>query len=159
MMPSVGPSCLVGLLFAADLNSWDRISEYVVREWPALSAKLMTWAGVVSILAAAWWMSAIYWRARSRRTINSPRRLFRELCRAHRLGLKETALLYELAELRGLETPLSLFVEEEHFAQIEDDLDAKMRREAETLRRKLFAVTAPPAESPEAASLQTVAED
>lgn len=147
-MNSYWPSFLVGALTAADLNSWQRISEYVVREWPALSAKLMTWAGLAAVPAAAWWMSAIYWRGRRRRTINSPGRLFRELCRAHRLGLKEVALLHELAEMRGLESPAAYFVREDYFAFGAEELDEPTRREVEALRTKLFADESPPPESP-----------
>lgn len=154
MTPSPVLENVVASLLAADFNSWQQIGDYLSREWPTLSAKIMTWAGLISVLAAVWWASAIYLRRRMGRTINSPRRLFRELCRAQRLNWKEVALLHELGDLRGTDVPTQFFVSEDYFTFEVGVLDEKTQREAELLRRKLFASGgAATAESQQAAEL------
>lgn len=150
---------VAGALLAADINSWQQLGDYFVREWPALSAKLMAWAGLISVLSAVWWMSAIYWRGRMRRSLDSPRRLFRELCRAHRLNWKEIALLHELGELRGPDVPTLFFVREDYFTFDDAALDEKTLHEAEALRAKLFAAGAvEPIVEPPPVELQTAGE-
>jgi hypothetical protein len=43
--------------------------------------------------------------------IDSPRRLFRDLCRAHRLPYRSRRLLRRLAAARGIAEPARLFVD------------------------------------------------
>jgi len=100
------------------------------------------WAGLLSVLAAVWWLSAISLRNRTPRKPDNPRRLFRELCRAQRLTKKETNLLYDLADRNGLATPALLFVREDYFRTEDLTADEKIRREATALRDKLFDVAA-----------------
>lgn len=152
------PSVALAVI-AADFNSWRQLGDYFVREWPNLAAKFMAWGGLLSVLAAVWWTSAIYWRRRMAQTVNSPRRLFRELCRAHRLNWKEVALLHELGELRGADVPTSFFVREDEFAFDDAALDEKTRREAEALRAKLFTDAAAPTEHLAAAGELLVADE
>ena len=69
---------------------------------------------------------------------NSPR-LFRDLCRAHRLDLANRQLLKKLAAVRGVERTAELFVEPHHFeaADLPPALQASAR-ELHQLRHALF---------------------
>ena len=72
--------------------------------------------------------------------INSPRRLFRALCAAHRLNFSERALLHRLAKHHQLASPAVLFVEARLWE--EDTLGAAWQQDAaerRSLREKLFA--------------------
>jgi hypothetical protein len=64
---------------------------------------------------------------------NSPARLFRELCAAHKLQRSSRRLLKRLAEARGLTSPSLLFVEPEHFD--EATLPANLSASAKDLRQ------------------------
>ncbi len=50
-----------------------------------------------------------------RHSLHSPKRLFLSLCRAHRLGWKQTWLLWQLARAQGLENAALLFVDPDRF--------------------------------------------
>jgi hypothetical protein len=84
------------------------------------------------------WLASRYVRHRSGES-NSPRALFDQLCRAHRLDWAARRLLSQLARWRGLSTPASLFVEPEHFdtATLDEALRAR-REELRSLRDKIF---------------------
>jgi hypothetical protein len=93
------------------------------------------WCAILSALAALWWLSAIMLRRgdEDRPKEDHPGRLFRELCKVHRLSWNETALLQQLSDERGLVTPSLLFVREEYFAGENAATEATQR-----LRMKLF---------------------
>jgi hypothetical protein len=63
-------------------------------------------------------------RANGRLPSNSPRGLFRELCRAHRLDHSGRRLLKRLAAARGVSPPALIFLQPESFSAIglPDDL-------------------------------------
>jgi hypothetical protein len=71
---------------------------------------------------------------------NSPARLFRELCTAHKLQRSSRRLLKRLAEARGLTSPAMLFVEPEHFdeATLPASLSASVR-DLRQLSAQLFS--------------------
>lgn len=89
------------------------------------------WTAIVVALAAVWWFSAMYLRGGDGHSYDSPSRLFRDLCRAHRLSKREIELLRRLAQERDLETPSLMFVRDEYFADGGE--------EARQLRERLFA--------------------
>lgn len=100
------------------------------------------WGGLLTTLAAVWWISAIYLRKRGQkvRKIDNRKRLFRELMRAHRLSWTETALVEQLAEARGLEDPSLMFVRDDYWTV--HDLEGEVVEKAaavEKLHAKLFA--------------------
>jgi hypothetical protein len=64
---------------------------------------------------------------------NSPPRLFRELCRAHRLSRPHRRLLKHLAAARGLSSPASLFVRPECFDL--DQLPSEVKLYADELNK------------------------
>jgi hypothetical protein len=95
----------------------------------------MMWTSIVLMLAAVWWFSAIFLRdGKTVKTYDSPPRLLRELCQAHKLSGREIDVLRQLADERGLESPLPLFVREDYFAE-------HTAAEYAALRKKLFATT------------------
>jgi hypothetical protein len=84
--------------------------------------------------------------------INSPRALFRKLCRAHGLGFRDRRLLAQLARYHRLDHPARLFIESGRFEP--DALSPRLRRHADSLgalRETLFA------EPPGAAAVSTLA--
>jgi hypothetical protein len=70
---------------------------------------------------------------------DNPMRLFRDLCRAHRLDSADRRLLKKLAAARGIEHANELFVEPHHFeaADLPPSLEASARN-LRQLRRTLF---------------------
>ena len=75
----------------------------------------------------------------ARRTITSPRKLFRSLCQAHRLTWSDRCLLRKLARCRGLADASRLFVDPPCFdkTSLRGALHAHADRISE-LRRRLF---------------------
>jgi hypothetical protein len=73
-------------------------------------------------------------------TSDSSRRLFRELCRAHRLTWANRRLLRHLAEARQVAQPAGLFVDASYFDTM--NLPKRLQRssrEIERLRDQLFS--------------------
>lgn len=104
----------------------------------ASSIAIVSTAAALAALAAWAW---IVWRRRVAREWNSPRGLFLELCRAHKMSMTDRWLLRLMAETQGLEQPGLLFVESERFRAAEScpRLDARAR-EIERIHRFLFPV-------------------
>jgi hypothetical protein len=98
--------------------------------------------GVLAVLAAVWWYSAIYLRKKEDNGhYDRPGKLFRDLCDEHGLSRREVTLLRELADQAGLETPSLLFVR--------DDCFPPTNHAAISLRDKLFLSAEPAAPSTE----------
>jgi len=85
------------------------------------------------------WIASRLFKVRERRKTNSPRALFRELCRAHGLSSSERNLLLRLASRQAPYNPAGIFLEPQHF-----DLDhlpaaaAADVEEVKRLRERLF---------------------
>ncbi len=128
---------LLPLLLLAELNSraakpgdwlfgWDRV---------ALVA-----GGAVAIITVAWIVMRLVAR-RERRQGHSPWCLFKELCTAHELSLRERQLLTRLAQHHRLEHPTALFIEPTWWEpQRLGPAWSKCLTELERLRKRLFAV-------------------
>ena len=84
------------------------------------------------------WHVVATW-GKGRFTSNSPRSLFRELCRAHSLSRPRRRLLKRLAAARAVSPPALLFVQPECFALagLPDDL-ASQAEEIALLEQRLF---------------------
>jgi hypothetical protein len=114
---------------------------------------LLTWvllvAGVFVLIA---FIASIVARRDKRRLYNSPRALFRELCRAHQLDGPSCRLLRRLARRQRLAQPARLFLEPRWFdpADAGPELESQ-RAELAELCKRLFAVGATPSEPPAAA--------
>lgn len=124
-------------LCAVETNTWGTALETLQARF-----NFQLWGGLLTTLAAVWWVSAIYLRKRAHRVrkVDNPQRLFRELVRAHRLSWAETALVEQLAEARGLEDAATMFVRDDYFTV--HDLEGEVAEKAaavEKLRAKLFA--------------------
>ncbi|HEX4144557.1 MAG TPA: hypothetical protein VHY91_13705 [Pirellulales bacterium] len=80
---------------------------------------------------------------------NSPRRLFRTLCRAHQLDRPARWLLLQIARAEGIEQPARLFLDPQSFRRglTHPDLEGK-RAAIEALAARLFPATSPPAHEP-----------
>lgn len=68
---------------------------------------------LVAILLVFWLAARFMDRPRRSRPVNRPRRLFLELCRAHRLRWSERWLLWRIARRNRLREPARLFVSPE----------------------------------------------
>ena len=70
---------------------------------------------------------------------DSHAKLFRELCRAHRLSYRSRRRLRRLASARGIAEPARLFIEPKHFeaAHLPETLQSA-EREIRRLRDRLF---------------------
>jgi hypothetical protein len=98
---------------------------------------------VLALAVGFWMLSRVLAKQdRRQRPYNSPRRLFRELARAHRLTRSQRSLLSELASSRGIEPAARIFVEPLAFNA--QELNSRLQRRAEELgdlQRQLFAET------------------
>jgi hypothetical protein len=75
---------------------------------------------------------------------NSPRRLFGELCRVHRLGFARRRLLKKLAISGGIRPAAGLFVDPRAFDEAARSPElATQRHEIELLRERLFGPRTP----------------
>lgn len=101
-------------------------------------------AGWIALLVAVAIVLGLVIRALARRyeteAFNSPRALFRVLCRAHRLTRSERKLLGKLADEQQLEQPARLFLEPERFEAALRSVElAAYRRDLARLRARVFA--------------------
>src|SRR5262245_49426527 len=65
-------------------------------------------AGVVLVITLVVWLLMLYVQRRERRSYHSPKRLFRELCTAHKLTWADCWLLKRLAGTLELASPAAL---------------------------------------------------
>lgn len=86
----------------------------------------------------AWILGQLYARWQ-KRVINSPRKLFRELCQAHSLVRADRELLREIARWHSLPDPVQLFFEPERFQSPEMRTALECEAAALELEDKLFA--------------------
>ena len=133
---------LCTLLLLADRSRWERLGDGFSGEAAKLSiGEVLGLVGVAAALALL--ISILHGFARrqdSGRTINSPQRLFGQLCRAHRLRWRDRRLLKRMAEFGRINPPVLLFVKPDQFPQdaggeglLDDAADV------DALRRRLFA--------------------
>lgn len=107
---------------------------------------LLTGAGIAALAAGA---AGYLWFTRTQRAaLASPKRLFRELCKAHRLSWREIGLLRRLAREQQLDQAGRLFLESSRF-DIGKPADLGCTpQQLQKLKRRLFGELAEP--SPEA---------
>jgi len=116
------------------------------------AAVLIAVAIGVALLALAWFLLARFTDI-GRSRINSPRKLFAELCAAHQLDKPSCKLLKQVTRWQRLEHPARIFLEPERFDEV--NLSPNLRAsqpQLETLRARLFSLPATkPAEGEAAA--------
>jgi hypothetical protein len=82
-------------------------------------------------------------RSDKHQLFNSPRRLFRTLCRAHQLDRPARWLLVQIARAEGIEQPARLFLDPECFRRESTHPALEGKRAAiEALAARLFPATA-----------------
>ena len=99
---------------------------------------LILLAVVIAISILLWFLSRVFQRE-SNESLQNPRRLFRELCRAHQLTYSESWLLWRLAQAKHLTQPALVFIDQRHLdgALLPSDWQDAKPRLAE-LRERLF---------------------
>jgi hypothetical protein len=123
---------------------WDRFSQGLSDEFRhrqlTLAHVLLGAAVLLGVIIAASAISSVLKSRDPYRIVNSPLRLFWELCRAHKLRWRECWWLWRLARAERLRDPARLFLEPERFdpAQLGPAL-ARRQRELTSIRNRLFA--------------------
>lgn len=104
--------------------------------------------GIVALVAGLifvmWLLSRLLARQEHKKPCNNPKKLFRELCKAHELDRTSCQLLHAIATHQRLTQPARLFLEPERFepANLSGPLKARKKQVAR-LRERLFAEPAP----------------
>jgi hypothetical protein len=120
-----------------DFRVWGRFDDQRAGFGPT-EITIIVSATVLFLLVAL----SSYWRSRRQRLVfwhDSSSRLFRELCRAHRLNSASKRLLKRLASAREVSSAADLFVAPEYFELA--NLPATLKSSADDLRQlrhKLF---------------------
>ena len=94
---------------------------------------------VLAVVATVIWLLSRYSKLREKRAQHSPRRLFHELCRAHKICWADRKLLRQLARWHQLPHAAQLFVAPERFdpAKLSPAFGRRAARLA-ALRGRLF---------------------
>jgi hypothetical protein len=99
---------------------------------------LLVVGGLLALGLAAWGFT--YWQKRREgRVLNSPRKLFRELCNAHGFTRADRDLLLAIAQWHEVEDPVLLFLEPQRFEDTEMQEELDCEAEAKELHERLFA--------------------
>ena len=108
---------------------------------------------LMTVIGFLWFLHRLMNKREGRRLYNSPKHLFRSLCRLHELTRAERRTLVNLARSQELPQPASLFLASERFtAALASPAWQSQRRQLERLRAKLFAgIEQPPADALKAA--------
>jgi hypothetical protein len=95
---------------------------------------------LVTVVAFLWLLHRLMNRQEGRRVYNSPKQLFRSLCRLHELSGAERRALTHLARGEQPPQPASLFLSPDRVtAAIATSGSASQRKLLEDLRAKIFA--------------------
>ncbi len=93
---------------------------------------LLLLAGLVLTCLLLWFLGQVLASEENRHRTPRPRRLFHELCRAHRLTRSQSGLLWNFARGLGLSDPVRVFVDPEYLRNPQVTLT---HRDAEQLRK------------------------
>ena len=94
--------------------------------------------GLTVTAALGVWLAVRFLAWRKQRLANDPQRLFRELCRAHRLGRGEVAVLRKLVRIEHVDPPARIFLEPRRFKPTAETLLAGSEQQLDRLRERLF---------------------
>lgn len=96
---------------------------------------------LVAAMLGCWMLARSRAQKEQQRPYMSPRRLLKELCRAHGLDWKNRQLVARLARLHRLDQPALLFIDERYFELTGQKAVALQSKQAELrqLRERLFA--------------------
>ncbi|MFV1964785.1 MAG: hypothetical protein ACC628_05140 [Pirellulaceae bacterium] len=100
---------------------------------------LLVLFGVLCVLVVVVWLFSRYLALHEKQGRNSPRRIFRELCRAHRLGWADRQLMRQLARWHRLPSPSLLFLDAPRFeVRALGPAFARRARQLTAIRERLF---------------------
>lgn len=97
--------------------------------------------GLVVVLGAAaffWLLHYLRNRQDHTQVINNPRKLFAAICKLHRLGVVERALLQKTASANGIKHPGQLFVSPDLLLAQAEKASGRKRAQLKALCDKLF---------------------
>ena len=108
------------------------------------ASDLFLWFGIViGVFVVIGIIAKVVARRDKRQLYNSPRGLFRALCRAHGLDRPSRRLLARIARAQELTQPARLFLEPERYSEAKVSEQFREERAAiELLRKKLFEIPA-----------------
>ncbi|MEM6655925.1 MAG: hypothetical protein AAF596_08995 [Planctomycetota bacterium] len=125
----------------AQRHNWERLGDQFSGKNAKFDLGEVGWLVTLAAgaIVALWVLDRVAKRFEGRAGRPNPGRLFRELCRAHRLKRRERSLLRRLASATGQEHAANLFVRADLFdpATLPDDADA-----LQSLRGRLFGQAA-----------------
>lgn len=128
------------MLFA-QIDKWREMGREFQADHSKLGPSLIA-ASVMVLLIVALFLYALYRlmnRQEGRRLFNSPKQLFRSLCRAHQLSRAEQKLLMQLSRVEAIAQPASLFLDPDQFdAAMADPAFVGHEKRIERLRTRLF---------------------
>ncbi|TWT75999.1 hypothetical protein Pla123a_27850 [Posidoniimonas polymericola] len=133
-------------LILAQRANWERMGDRFSGEAAELQTEeLLTLLAVVVGAGLLIWLLRVAARWQEGRLKRpNPRRLFNDLCRAHRLNRWERKLLREMGEGLGLRQPAEVFVRPDAFRASPLPPDAEAMPVAfKQLQKKLFAELSP----------------
>ena len=103
-------------------------------------SNLVTLLVTVLLLGLIAWIAGRLYAIWQQRVINSPRKLFRELCLAHGLVTADRQLLREIARWHALPDPVQLFFEPDRFRSAEMRSALECESAAIDLEARLFGI-------------------
>lgn len=104
-------------------------------DWASLGWPLLA---VAAVGVALWMFTRYRHGGNGRRSYNSPRELFRSLCRAHDLDRGQRRLLRKLATQLKLPEPAAIFLRPEHLTEAGPKLMPTRVEAITALRQRLF---------------------
>ena len=135
------------LLFG-QIDKWEQMGRDFRHDHTKLDPSLIV-VSIVTLLVVIvflWALSRLLNRQEGRRLFNSPKQLFRSLCRAHELSRAQCRLLLQIARSQNVSQPASLFLEPERLDTAARQPQFKSQQEAfRHLRARLFSDLSPPA--------------
>jgi hypothetical protein len=132
---------IAGILFA-EADHWREMGRDFRVDHDKLDPTLIIASVIVltTVVLFLWFLHRMMNRQEGRRVYNSPKQLFRSLCRLHELSGPERRALTSLARGEQPTQPAILFLSPERFdAAIAVTKSASQRNLLENLRAKLFA--------------------
>ena len=130
------------LLLLAEADHWREIGRDFRVDHEKLDPTLIFSSAIVllTVVIFLWLLHRMMNRQEGRRVYNSPKLLFRSLCRLHELSSPERRALTNLVRGEQPPQPALLFLSPERFdAAIAGTNSASQRKLLESLRTKLFA--------------------
>jgi hypothetical protein len=125
----------------AQIDKWREMGRDFQSDHSKLAPGLIvaSLAVLAVVVVFLWLLARLMNRQEGRRLFNSPKQLFRSLCRAHDLSRSDRRLLVQIGRVRRVAQPASLFLEPEQFdAALEQPAFHGQEKALKKLRDRLF---------------------